>query len=90
MIEQVKTIVRAKGWETGGRGGLTGPIMMLRDVLMVLNAPAKGGGKVADLVECAKQKLAQWTPEDGFAGDHQPLPAAVLHVALPLPQPQLP
>ncbi len=73
MIEQLKTIVRAKGWETGGRGGLTGT--MLLDVLMFLNTPARGGEKVADLDEHVKQKLG-WTAEGCFPGNHQPVPAA--------------
>ena len=66
MIEHVKAIVRQKGWQTGGRGCLTAE--MLKDVLLVMNAPAKAGEKVADLSERVKN-LLQWKQDVGFPGD---------------------
>jgi hypothetical protein len=70
LLDSVKTIVRNKGWQTGGRGGLTS--QMLRDVLFLLNQPAKTGEKVADLVLRA-QSLLGWSDHAGFPGEGPPM-----------------
>jgi hypothetical protein len=77
LLDAVKAIVRQKGWHTGGRGGLTS--QMLKDVLFLLNQPAKGTDKVADLV-AKVQVLLAWNAQTGFPGDpvqvqaQQPIP----------------
>ncbi len=47
---------------------------MLKDVLFLLNQPAKGTDKVADLV-AKVQVLLAWNADTGFPGDPAQVPA---------------